>query len=243
MGLLKKLDRFFSGIEWKLSLGTVLWGLIVPAGSFALPAWGVKMLGHFSEYAPLSWIVAGFSGLLLYAVSVALIGFGRGRNIRAKYNARLIASTGGVDPMAKVFEDKRIFLNDFVLPSNPSIESKTFVNCEIVGPANLYLQFDNNIRDIRIGKIDAVALKPESVFLNGIFLRNCTFRGCTFHRVTLFFSPTEAPANQHLEWINWITPLPDQGQLPGTELTSIEDQRPQQPQDTQEDTPPKTSRD
>jgi len=40
--------------EWRLSLATVIWSLVVPAGIFALPAWATKVAGVFSQYAPLS---------------------------------------------------------------------------------------------------------------------------------------------------------------------------------------------
>ncbi len=42
----------FMHFEWRLSLATVIWSLLVPAGSFALPAWATKATGVFSQYAP-----------------------------------------------------------------------------------------------------------------------------------------------------------------------------------------------
>ncbi len=178
----------------------------------------------FAEYAPLSWVMAGFAGLFVYALCVAIYGFGQGRRVRAKYDAKFMQESGGVDPLAKVFEDKRIFLNNFVLPSNPVVEGKTFVGCEIVGPANLYLQDNNRIDEIKPILVDAVALTGEKHFYNGFVLNNCTFRNCTFHRVTLFFKPDEVKPNLHLGWLNWISPLPLQASLPGVQPPSqIED--------------------
>ncbi len=219
MTLLKKIDNFFSGIEWKLSLGTLVWGLLFPTGSFLLPAWGVWAGGVLESYSPLSWIVFGFGGLLLYSISVALIGVGRQRSVRSRYDANFMRDTGGVDPMAKVFENKRINLNDLVLPSNPIIDGKTFVDCEIVGPANLYLEAANGINDHRDNAVDAVALSGERVFYNGFLVRNCQFRGCRFHRVTLFFHPSEVSEIRHLRWLNWISPLPTQPNLPMIEAS------------------------
>ena len=70
----------------------------------------------FSQYAPFSYIVVGTAGVLSYALAVFLIGTGRFRSVRSKYDAKFMKETGGVDPLAKVFEGKRIYLNDFVLP-------------------------------------------------------------------------------------------------------------------------------
>lgn len=146
----------------------------------------------FSEYAPLSWVVAGFVGLLVYAIAVFIYGTGQQRSVRSRYDAKFMQETGGVDPLTRVFEGKRIYLNGFVLPSQPQVIGKTFVDCEIVGPANMYFQLDNSVDDARPGLVDAVALNGGRQFYNGVLFRNCKFRGCTFHRVTLFFEPQEA---------------------------------------------------
>ena len=200
-------------MESRLSLGALLMGLLAPT-SFALPAWAASAAKVFSELAPLSWVVAGFVGLLTYVLCVALYGFGRGRIVRARYDARFLSETGGVDPLSKVFEGKRIFLNDFILPSNPVVTEKTFVDCEIVGPANIFLAVGNRIDDIQSDKVDAVALSQDAQFLNGFVFNNCTFRGCTFHRITIFFHSTEVAINSHLNWLNWISEMPVQTDLP-----------------------------
>lgn len=191
----------------------------------------------FSAYAPLSWVVIGFCGILLYALAVFLLGMGRTWQVRAKYDAKFMQETGGVDPLSKVFEGKRIYLNDFILPSNPLVDGKTFVDCEIVGPANIFLSINNNINDIRSPRVDAVALSGLKDFLNGYVFQNCSFRNCTFHRVTLFFKPEEVRDIQHLLWLNWISPLPAQGQLDFNSPTAIEDQSSQSNPGTEEEKP------
>ncbi|WP_425039382.1 hypothetical protein [Primorskyibacter sp. S187A] len=234
--MFRTLNNFFMHFEWRLSLATVIWSLLVPAGSFALPAWATKATGVFSEYAPLSWVVAGFGGLLCYALAVFIYGTGQQRSVRSRYDAKFMQETGGIDPLATVFEAKRIYLNDFVLPSNPVIMGKTFVNCEIVGPANLYLEVGNGIDNVWPDKVDAVALSGDNKFYNGFLVRDCRFRGCRFHRTTLFFEPKESLAVQHLEWLNWISPLPSQDLHPGVEEpTAIEDQSDRSPTKTEEE--------
>ncbi len=210
----------------------------MPVGSFALPAWAAEAAGVFSEYAPLSGVVAGFVGLLLYVVAVFIYGTGQQRSVRSRYDAKFMQETGGVDPLARVFEGKRIYLNDFVLPSQPQVIGKTFVDCEIVGPANMYFESDNSVDDTKPGLVDAVALSGKRQFLNGVAFRNCKFRSCTFHRVTLFFQPEESLRIQHLNWLNWISPLPLAELLTDQDKPSlIEDQSDQSPPEPQEETP------
>lgn len=205
----------------------------MPAGSFALPAWAARATGMFSEYAPLSWVVAGFAGVMAYAIVVFIYGTGQQRSVRSRYDAKFMNETGGVDPLARVFEGKRIYLNDFVLPSNPKVIGKTFVDCEIVGPTNMYFEIDNTVHDIQNGLVDAVALNGERRFDNGVLFRNCTFRGCTFHRVTLFFQPEEASRIQNLNWLNWIS------QMPPAKLLAMQD-GPSLIEDLSDQSPPET---
>jgi hypothetical protein len=223
--MLHKLNRLLSNLEWRLSLGSLIWGVLFPAGSFVVPAWAARAAGILSQYSPLSWVVAGGCGVLLYGSCIFLIGVGRSLSVRAQYDARFMAESGGVDPLARVFESKRIFLNDFVLPSNPLVEGKTFVNCQIVGPANLFLQIGNSADDIRHGNVDSVVLNGANPFSNGITFRGCAFRGCTFDRVTLFFLPGEAQRFEELNWLNWISYTPAHLALAGQpSLTPIADQ-------------------
>ncbi len=140
--------------------------------------------------------------------------------------------------MARVFEGKRIYLNDFVLPSQPRVVGKTFVDCEIVGPANMYFELDNSVDDVQPGLVDAVSLSGERQFYNGILFRNCKFRGCTFHRVTLFLELKEVLRIENLNWLNWISPMPPADLLTDQDKPSlIEDQSDQLPPETEEETP------
>lgn len=215
--MFRALNQFLKNSEWRLALGTFVWQAAIPAGSFALPAWATWVTGVFSEYAPLTWVIAGFVGFFAYSMIVFIHGAGRSRSVRSRYDASFLRETGGVDPLAKVFEDKRIFLNDFVLPSHAFVEDRTFVNCEIVGPANMYFEFGNGVDNVKPHPVDAVALNGERRFSNGVTFRNCRFRGCTFHRITIFLHPSEIETAKGADWLNWISPMPVQTEMPGTE--------------------------
>lgn len=181
--------------------------------SFALPAWAASAAKIFVAYSPFSWVVAGFAGLLGFSLSVAAFGWGSKTYTRSKYDNTMLAKGALIDPLAKTFEKKRIFLNEFLLPSHPYCDGKTFIDCEIVGPANIYLEIGNNINEPKLPRCDAVLLDPSKIFYNGYIFRNCTFRGCSFLRVTFFFNITEHPNAKNVEWLNWIS-NDSQGELP-----------------------------
>lgn len=197
------------GLEWRWSLANLLWGLPAGIASFALPAWAVKMTAAFASYAPASWVAAGFLGLLVYALAFIGIAWGRGKWVRSRYDARMLPNSGPIDPMDKTFERRRIFLNEFALPSHPLIVGKTFIDCEIIGPANVILQTGNMVTEHMYPVCDTVLMHSAANPYNGYIFRNCTFKGCSFQRLTLLVPVSEYQMTRGVDWLNWITPYPD----------------------------------
>ena len=133
----------------------------------------------------------------------------RGRMVRARYDTKLLAQGGEIDPLAKIFEKKRIFLNEFVLPSHPIIEDKTFIDCEIIGPASVILNVGNTIDNHRLPYCDAYVMRNGAKPFNGYLANRCSFRGCCFIRVSLMFSLAEYDNAKGVDWLNWVSIRPD----------------------------------
>ena len=192
----------------------------------------------FAQYSPLSWVVAGFLGLITSVAAFAVFSWAYGRWIRSKYNSYLYARSGYVDPMAKTFENKRIFLNEFCLPSEPYIQGKAFINCDIVGPANLILRFNNQLADQLLPVCDAVLIRPDASPLNGIIMDNCTFRGCSFKRISILVPQHTYPDFAQLSWLRWLNIEDDEPQLPGIDATPDEETVSLSPPSTEAETQP-----
>lgn len=184
----------------------LLIGWAVTGGLFA---WAAKAANVLEKYAPFSWVLAGFFGLLLAALTYRIGVAAYRQQVRNRYDAKLLAQGGAIDPLAKTFEGKRIFLNEFILPSHPLIEGKTFINCQIIGPANVILVVGNSVNEPRMPHCDAVLMHKESRPVNGFAFSNCTFRECSFQRVTFLVPIDEYPTARGVNWLNWITPHPD----------------------------------
>jgi hypothetical protein len=196
-----------------------------------LSTWAASVTEALKPYAPFSWFAAGLLGLVCSGLALWLLAWGRARWIRAGYDSKMLARGSPIDPMQRTFENTRIYLNEFTLPSHPLIEGKTFIGCEIIGPANLMLDADNSIRDIKQPICDAVLLRETPRFYNGIILRRCVFRECSFQRITFFVKPDEYDMTKGLEWMNWVHDLP-QGEMKllgdvGTSTAALEHQSPQ----------------
>lgn len=236
MGKIKRADNFFSGLEWKWSLASLFWGVPAAVASFALPAWAVRASKVFEQYAPLSWVIAGFLGLASGALIYAVAAWGRARWVKARYDARMLAQGGAIDPLEKTFERKRIYLNEFCLPSHPFVENKTFIDCEIIGPSNVIFISGNHLGDARYPISDAVLMAPNTSPNNGYIFKDCTFRGCNFSRVTFLVPLSEYYMFKEFGYVRWITDYPDmEPELP---LNVTDEQSlPQLPPGTESETP------
>lgn len=174
-----------------------------------MTAWAARAAEILSAYAPFSWVAAGICGGFAVSAAYWLFAASRAKWVRTKYDNTTMLRGGMVDPLAKTFEAKRIYLSEFVLPSHPVIQGKTFIGCEIIGPANVLLVSGNSVAEGRSPSCDAVALKDGDYPTNAIFLNGCTFRECSFQRVTFFISAQEVEANRHLNWLLWIGHTPE----------------------------------
>jgi hypothetical protein len=155
---------------------------------------------------------------VLWAVS-AVRAWALSRRARTRLDERALEH-GSANPMRKQFQDERIYLNDFVLPSNPVVERKTFVDCDFIGPAIIYFQFGNKIDELRPPRCDAVYLHPGKDFFNGFVFRHCHFRGCSFQRVTVVVGDADYPDFESTQWLNWITLTPKDRAEPQLQLTA-----------------------
>ena len=207
MFMFKKIWTFLANLEWQWSLFERFSFLFIISG-FAIPAWATKVTGLFVEYAPLSWVLAGFAGLTAAVLLLALYAWARRQILKTKYDELLIRSSGAIDPMDKVFERKRIYLNDFILPSGQVLEGKSFIECEIIGPCNLFMIAGNSINDPRGPITDGVILEPHKAINNAHGIQNGSFRGCNFHKITFLFSESEIDKVKNLNWINWVSKMP-----------------------------------
>lgn len=204
--MLARVWHYLQGLEWRWSLVLQVVGLMA---SFALPAWAVDAARILADYSPASWVVAGFGGMLTAALVYFLIGYGRRAWIRATFDGRFLDRHGGINPLDRVFQNQRIYLNDFVLPSSPVVENKMFYNCEIVGPANVWFAERNHTDETRLPPVDAVYLDPTQKPPNNCFvLIGCTFRQCSFQRVTIYLGHVDYQNHTENNWMNWVSLTP-----------------------------------
>lgn len=212
--------RKFGSWCWS-NLGNIV-QIVTWIGAFLLSAWAVKTAQVFSQYAPASWVVAGLIGLLIVSTALRILSSARSSWVRSKYDNAMMVRGGLVDPLANTFEGKRIYLNEFALPSHPHIEGKIFRNCEIIGPGNIYLVSHNRVDDPKMPVCDAVVLPHNVTLSNAFMFKSCYFRGCSFQRITFFVSEDEYAMASSVDWFRWVSKLPEP-ELPFEVEVDVED--------------------
>src|SRR5262245_57317128 len=111
--LRERFNRWLDTLDTRISIAihAVTW-----LASFALPAWAVWAADLFAQYAPVSWVIAGFLGIVV--ITLARMGWALASRmlVRSRYDRRSIERVGEpYNPLDLTFERRRIYLEDFVL--------------------------------------------------------------------------------------------------------------------------------
>jgi hypothetical protein len=185
-----------------------VWGpFVVGALGFGgLAGWAAFVTEPFNKFAPFSWVAAGLLGALIFMALVwgwtkIAIRYQEFRAV-ARLNAR---PAPPINPMDSFFTGQRIAISDFA-PAIPGrmVESKTFDNCEIVGPAWIYCGGHTLMAYSDFFDCDFVKVKNQAQAHAVIGFQDITIRRSKIFRVT-FLIP-EGMVGQIPPGANWITP-------------------------------------
>jgi hypothetical protein len=195
-----------------------LWGnfnkialLIGWAMSFGVPAWATWAMTALQVWAPLSWVVAGFSGMLVAAAIYAIVARARLWFVNAKAADEFYKQTDRINPLDNTFRNRRIRIADLAPPFEPVIKGKTFIDCELIGPANAGLTSTVpgalTITGAHLINCGACKVKNAVFISTGIMLEDCTIVRGKIFRVTFFIPEV---GYEHMKnsmpGLNWLTP-------------------------------------
>ena len=213
----QKRSRLLHFVVANLDTVAIFLKYLLPASiTGAVVGWATWFTGIFQQHAPASWIYATVIGALIGALIAALLAYSREKMQQVRFRNTVFSGTY-LNPLDTLFTTKRVRIADLSPPIGAIIEGKTFVDCEIMGPANVVFEgchFHGNSGEV----VDAIIIKPGMIPRNGFGFQNCIFRGCRFYLVTFMAPEPEyenfrPPAHAGL---NWITERPDQPPLPMT---------------------------
>lgn len=164
-------------------------------------------VGWIAALGPFGWFSAGLAGFFLSAVGFAAISRTKLWRLEATRQARISGESSHFDPMARVYENKRIYLRDLAPIGRRYVANKRFIDCEILGPgtAILGLRSDEQkpwpkMSNCNSHDVDVIQIDPSSKSNLAIRFYDCDFENCNFYHMTLLFWEREN------ETLNWITP-------------------------------------
>lgn len=176
-------------------------------------AGGMSVLAIFTQWAK-AWgpLVVGAIGLctasvifVVYSFVTYLQALSQVRKAEAEAigNWRVVVDT--INPLDTEFHKKKIKLTDMIHPGTKSISRKSFTNCQIIGPINIFMYSHITMNDITFNRCDFIATKE-------LFSASCittveytTFLQCEFIDCTIFAPPGIVTLLSNLPGINFIS--------------------------------------
>ena len=129
MGRIPLFDRWFG----RIANAATFWQF-APPGFFALIG---GYLAWFSHFSALVWFASGVVTFVVTAFGFGVIARTKLWRLDAKHRERVGGDSSAFDPMAKVHQNKRLFLRDLAPLGRQIVSDKKFINCEIIGPGNV----------------------------------------------------------------------------------------------------------
>lgn len=204
-----KIEPGISLAQWAYDRVARNWQWLVSGGGGAGMAYLSAGAAVVNQYGPFGWAAVGLlSSFVILLMLLMYQRLTRWRIWNAHYR-RVAASPDAVNPLDTQFDRKRVRLSDFAPPAGKQIVGKTFMGCQIVGPANVFLDGQTTIRRMASVNVDAVLLGNHRGAWNVYAIENCTFIDCTFFDIT-FFVTREDFHNfvKSMINVNWSTDIP-----------------------------------
>jgi len=199
-------------MRWK-SIGLWCWNnlsTIAQFGMWAVSAGGLPYLLSLNHgVTPVGYGLAAITGMLSFAAIRALWMRGKLWAIESKHREILGGNSSNFDPMAPVYQNKRLYLRDLFPPGRRILNDRKFINCEIVGPGNVVVALNKANGQPSVyanngyNDVDCIQIISERPSLNALYFPGCDFEGCQFYNINLLFYN-----RVHDDW-PWITPISD----------------------------------
>ncbi len=205
-------ERWWARFTGAVTFWSVLPSSVVAVISAYLGAgvtW-ISALGAFGIF------MSGLVGFVLASVGLAQAAKWRLYRLEGKARARTMGESSSFDPMAPLYQDKRLYLRDLAPMGRRLVIGKRFINCEIIGPGAAVIGLNSNLaqpslmRNIKTYHVDCIEVdvRPESQSKLAVEFVDCDFDGCEFYHMSLLFSRRDNDS------LHWITKRTDQLMLP-----------------------------
>jgi hypothetical protein len=184
------------------------WGIVPPgllAVIGALLSTGVHWISQFGAFG---WFMSGLLVFVLSSLGFGVLARTRLWRIESKSRNRMIGDSSHFDPMARVYENKRLYLRDLAPVGRRQVKKKKFIACEIIGPGTVVLGTKSSdkipfpqMKDCNTFDVDCIEIAHNVRSQLAVDFLDCDFDGCSFYSLTLLFLVRENDS------LHWITPV------------------------------------
>jgi len=181
--MLKKVVKWVGGRLWDLATNNVSLVITWAAGSGLM-----FYLGSITEWAnligPLGWALIAVATMLVVSFGFYLWSLGT-INRSTEVFAKQKAAAGGVNVLAPSHDHERINLADFYSPYLQYNENVRFTDCELLGPAGVFLD-QCSLKDLLWLECEIVIVRDDRrvkgvvAFKNAFVLRGKLIRATVF---------------------------------------------------------------
>lgn len=214
---MRELGRWI-GQRWES--GRLLWDIavaVVSAVGFGIPAWAAAASAWLNAWGPIAWIVAGLMGLAivlpLFLLASFVMTIVRHRWLMSSILRKFYEAAERVNPLQKVFSQHRIRIEDMFPPLTVRIFDKTFIECELIGPAVISIE-GSAVFGGGGEAVDAVVGPTGQITRNSLFFDRCVFRDCRFYKVTFIVAETSyqqfCAQNPSIPFVSLLPPMEQQ---------------------------------
>jgi hypothetical protein len=199
----KWLDRFGTHITvWQFIQASGILSAALATGFVA------KATDWIAAWGPIGWWSAAVLGALCASFLLLLIAKVRDVRSDTYFKSKIYERTEQVNPIEQVFEKRRLKLGDLLPPLGLTIKGKTFIDCELIGPANVIILGHTSIRHCGGQSVQAAIVK-EGWITNSIGLEDCIVQRCNLYQITFLVpEPAFEVVSKGMNGLVWITPTP-----------------------------------
>jgi hypothetical protein len=168
--------------------------------------WLAMGVEQINQYGWFGWWCAAFGGFFVVTLLYLLIGYARNLMVQADAMRKWAREVDRIDPMAKVFENKRIRVSDLAHPITGKIKGKTFRESEILGPENIFF-VNCIIHSNNFTQCEFVIVRDDSelqVFNLKVF-ENCIIQNSEIGKCTVFLN--QATFDSFKASAPWVPPI------------------------------------
>ncbi len=154
--IIKILDTAAKHLNW---IPLITGGSIVTAiGAFS--GWVASQTEWVSQYGGIAWSGVALGGAAIATTIMIGLAFIRLVWIRGGAIRKWGQDVDSINPLDVEFTRRRIKIQDLVHPIKNSVERKRFVDCELMGPANITF-FGINANGVGFIDCDIVVVRPN----------------------------------------------------------------------------------